>query len=66
MLKKVWNRYLFKMCIRDRITRKRIENAIGGYVTDKKISKVLFEEELTPTSVSYTHLDVYKRHCHES
>ena len=33
------------------ITRKRIENAIGGYVTDKKISKVLFEEELTPTSL---------------
>lgn len=33
------------------ITRKRIENVIGGYVTDKKIAKVLFEEELTPISL---------------
>lgn len=33
------------------ITRKRIENAIKGYLTDKKVAKVLFEEELTPASL---------------
>lgn len=33
------------------ITRKRIENVIGGYVTDKKVSKVLFEKELTATNL---------------
>ena len=33
------------------ITRKRIENVIGGYVTDKKIAKVLFEEKLSPASL---------------
>lgn len=33
------------------ITKKRIENVIGGYITDKKIAKVLFEEELTPASL---------------
>lgn len=33
------------------ITRKRMKNIVYGYVTDKKISKVLFEEELTPASL---------------
>ena len=34
------------------ITRKRIENVIRGYITDKKISKILFEENLTPATLS--------------
>ena len=33
------------------ITRKRIENVIKGYVTEKKISKILFEEELTQATL---------------
>lgn len=33
------------------ITRKRFENAILGFVTDKKSSKVLYEEQLTPSSI---------------
>lgn len=33
------------------ITRKRFENVIRGYITDKKNSTVLYEESLTPTSL---------------
>lgn len=33
------------------IARKRIENVIGGYITEKKVAKILFEEELTPASL---------------
>ena len=33
------------------ITRKRFENVINGYITDKKNSTILYEKELTPTSL---------------
>ncbi len=33
------------------ITRKRFENVIGGYITEKKNSTILYEEQLTPTSL---------------
>ena len=33
------------------ITRKRFENIINGYIADKKISKILYDEELTLSSL---------------
>lgn len=33
------------------LTRKRFENIIGGYITDKKNSTILYEEALTSTSL---------------
>lgn len=33
------------------ITRKRFENAINGYITDKKSTTILFEEHLTASSL---------------
>ena len=33
------------------ITRKRFENVIGGYITEKKNSTILYEESLTPVTL---------------
>ena len=49
-----------KMCIRDRL-HCALSSGISGTVNSARLAKEALEEEYPDRTVSYTHLDVYKR-----